>query len=181
MPPLKNINKEQFTDKYIEHEGNGKRAYLAVPAYDCSENSAEKSASRLLRSVEIRERIVEKLTEQKGTNPDDLSRKYKSLLERKRPIIIKDKLEYVEDNACQLETAKTLTKIYGALGVTDQGSYQDNRSINISVSSNDITSLSTIIKRLSDIELRQDKVSGLIQEGMVRTEEIGGGGGIDEV
>lgn len=171
----KYTDKEQFKIDYIDTGANSTETILRQKPH-LSRKSAGVEGSLILAQIKENgefEELKDKLKAQQGTKIDKVAKKYDYLLNNSsRPVIVKDKVELYPDNACQLETAKTLTKIYGGLGQSDTGSYHDNRSINISLNSNDVTKLDDICKRLERMKNRDDFISGEISG------EIGAGGGM---
>lgn len=104
--------------KFIRAVVDGKSAKEAyIEAYDEEKKeTASAKANKLLKDPEFKKSIMELLARD-GITIKKLNNRLKDKLEAKRPIVVNEKstIEYVDDNAVQLEAIKTGYKLYGKL------------------------------------------------------------------
>ena len=113
---------------------------------------AAAAGSRLLTDVNVRNRINE-LLEVAGLGITDLNRKLSQLIQFKKAVIVKGRIEFVDDGAVQTENLKTAYRLHGLLGNTEgQQAVTDQRSIHFHITDNKIKELRSIINDLKEMD-----------------------------
>lgn len=153
MAKLENIKHEQFAKALVKKKFNRKRAYMEVYP-DSKANSAEVSASRLLKNKpNIKDRVRE-IAEQKGLTLDYLVTNLADLTQAQKTIFDKlgTPLEIPENNI-RLSATETGLKLYGVLTNDRQAqiSLTDARSVNISPDESNINCIKSISSMLSKL------------------------------
>jgi hypothetical protein len=153
--PLNNIRHEMFCKEVILNNGEITKAFERV-YHPSTKSSAWSNSSALAKRPEVKTRIEELLNDI-GFTRTKISKKLLKLLDSKKTISI-DKHPYeIPDNSTQLETVKLGFKLFGDIsdGREKEGlSIEDNRSINITLSPQNIDKLDNIIKTLSNLNSR---------------------------
>ena len=153
MAKLENIKHEQFAKALVKKKFNRKRAYMEVYP-DSKANSAEVSASRLLKNKpNIKDRVRE-IAEQKGLTLDYLVTNLADLTQAQKTIFDKlgTPLEIPENNI-RLSATETGLKLYGVLTNDRQAqiSLTDARSVNISPDESNVNCIKSISSMLSKL------------------------------
>jgi hypothetical protein len=131
-------------------EVDNKQAYhLSYPK--ANESTCEVNSTKLLNNPVIQSRISQ-LLDRQGLSDTELNLRLKKLSQAKKVLINKGKLIEVEDNSIQLESIKTAYKLHGYLSNTESSTYEDNRSINISLSSEELTRLEGIVQGIKSLK-----------------------------
>lgn len=152
MPRLQHASHEAFAKEYASELSNGKPAigrkiYKKVFA-NTSNVSADASASRLLSSVKVQDRIQEIIGLKNP--PEKISDKLAELIDAKKQSVGQDgQIIELKDNSTQLGAINTWCKIMGVNG--QEGSVTDARSVHFNIENGTNILFDSMIKKLDSL------------------------------
>ena len=160
MPELKNIKHEKFCKKLITETNTQKSAYKAVYP-SVTDATAESNSTQLLNREDVRARCLEILNSTKGLRLNVQLNNLLNLSNARKSVIIDKEIisQAIEDNPTRLEACKSILKLYGALQSNTKDVNIDSKSIVFNVGKDDISNLSTVIEKITNINKRS-KISG---------------------
>lgn len=155
MAKLNNVNDELFAKEVLRTKDIGTAFQNLHPEITDHKSALAIARNKISNSSEIRSRISELLDSQQ-LSLIEANKKLKTLLNAKKPIVVRNELINVEDSTVQLMALDKLYKLHGLL-VQKPVQIDNSKNVNIGmIGEVDMGRMSEILKEMSILASRLD-------------------------